>query len=213
VAARDGRSMIMSKNLIMEKFIQNQIMKSVSVAGKLAESPENVTAIKDAASAVVLAVRDHGKVMLAGNGGSAADSQHIAAEFVSRFYFDRDGLPAIALTTDTSVLTAIGNDYGFDRIFARQINALGNEGDVFLALSTSGTSVNIIEALKECRKKGVKTIGLTGRSGGKMNDLCDIIIKVPSEETPGIQEMHILIGHIICSIAEEALFPKPDSGR
>ena len=197
----------------MQKYIRNQILSSVSTADKIAGSQEILSVINDAANAVILAFRNHGKVILAGNGGSAADSQHIAAEFVNRFYFDRDGLPAIALTTDTSVLTAIGNDYGFDRIFARQINALGNKGDIFIAFSTSGTSVNIIEALKECRLKGIKSIGFTGSSGGKMNDLCDILIKVPSVETPRIQEMHILIGHIICSIAEEALFHNPDPGK
>ena len=197
----------------MQNNIRTQILSSVKIAEKIAGSQEILSVINVAASTVILAFRNHGKVMLAGNGGSAADSQHIAAEFVNRFYFDRDGLPAIALTTDSSVLTAIGNDYGFDRVFARQINALGNKGDVFIAFSTSGTSVNIIEALKECRLKSIKTIGFTGSSGGKMNDLCDILIKVPSEETPRIQEMHILIGHIICSITEEALFRNPDSGK
>ena len=197
----------------MQKYIRNQILSSVSTADKIAGSQEILSVINDAANAVILAFRNHGKVILAGNGGSAADSQHIAAEFVNRFYFDRDGLPAFALTTDTSVLTAIGNDYGFDRIFARQINALGNKGDIFIAFSTSGTSVNIIEALKECRLKGIKSIGFTGSSGGKMNDLCDILVKVPSVEAPRIQEMHILIGHIICSIAEEALFHNPYPGK
>jgi len=190
----------------MKNYIRTQILSSVKTAEMIAGSPEILSVINDAARAVILSFRNHGKVMLAGNGGSAADSQHIAAEFVNRFYFDRDGLPAIALTTDTSVLTAIGNDYGFDRVFARQVKTLGNQGDVFIAFSTSGTSVNIIEALKECRLKDIRSIGFTGSSGGKMIDLCDILVKVPSEETPRIQEMHILIGHIICSIVEEAIF-------
>ena len=194
----------------MHNYIRNQILNSVRTAEMIAASPDILSVISDAASVVILAFRNHGKVMLAGNGGSAADSQHIAAEFVNRFYFDRDGLPAIALTTDTSVLTAIGNDYGFDRVFARQISTLGNSGDVFIAFSTSGTSVNIVEALKVCRLKGIKTIGFTGSSGGKMNDLCDILIKIPSAETPRIQEMHILIGHILCSIVEEAIFGNTD---
>lgn len=197
----------------MQNYIYSQILNSIKTAEKIAGSQEILSAITEAANALILAFRNHGKVMLAGNGGSAADSQHIAAEFVNRFYFDRDGLPAIALTTDTSVLTAIGNDYGFDRLFARQVNALGNKGDILIAYSTSGNSVNIIEALKECRLKGIKSIGFTGSAGGKMKDLCDILIKVPSEETPRIQEMHILIGHIICSIAEEALFRNPESGN
>jgi D-sedoheptulose 7-phosphate isomerase len=197
----------------MQKIIHDQIMNSVKTAEKIAGSEEIIDVIKDAAKAIIATIENKGKVMIAGNGGSAADSQHIAAEFVNRFYFDRPGLPAIALTTDTSVLTAIGNDYGFDRAFARQLNAIGTRGDIFLALSTSGNSVNIIEALRECRSKGIRSIGFTGSSGGKMNDLCDIIIKVPSDETPRIQEMHILIAHIICAITEDTLFQKPDSGR
>lgn len=196
----------MNKYPDMHTKISKQILNSVRTAEMIAASPDILSVISDAASAVILAFRSNGKVMLAGNGGSASDSQHIAAEFVNRFYIDRDGLPALALTTDTSVLTAIGNDYGFDRVFARQISTLGNRGDVFIAFSTSGTSVNIVEALKECRLKGIKTIGFTGSSGGKMNDLCDFLIKIPSAETPRIQEMHILIGHIICSVVEEAIF-------
>lgn len=190
----------------MQTYIRDRILDSVKTAETIAGSKDLLSVIGDAAEAVILAFRSRSKVMLAGNGGSAADAQHIAAEFVNRFYFDRDGLPAIALTTDTSVLTAIGNDYGFDRVFARQVSTLGNKGDVLIAFSTSGTSVNIIEALKECRKKGITTIGFTGSSGGKMSDMCDILIRVPSEETPRIQEMHILIGHIVCSIVEETLF-------
>ena len=203
----------MNKNGEMHENIRKQILNSVSTAEMIAASPDILSVISDAASAVILTFRNHGKVMLAGNGGSAADSQHIAAEFVNRFYLDRDGLPAISLTTDTSVLTAIGNDYGFDRVFVRQISTLGNSEDVFIAFSTSGTSVNIIEALKECRIKGIKTIGFTGSSGGKMNDLCDILIKIPSAETPRIQEMHILIGHIICFEVEEAIFGNPEKVR
>ena len=148
------------------------------------------------------------KTMLAGNGGSAADAQHLAGEFVSRFYFDRPGLPSIALTTDTSILTAIGNDYGYEKLFARQIQANGNKGDVFIGISTSGNSKNIMEALKMCGQKGIATIGMTGATGGEMCDLCDHCIKVPAQETPRIQESHILIGHIICSLVEESLFGK-----
>ena len=200
----------MNKYEEMDKNIRKQILDSVRTAEMIAATDDILSVISDAADAVILAFRSNGKVMLAGNGGSAADSQHIAAEFVNRFYFDRDGLPAIALTTDTSVLTAIGNDYGFDRVFARQISTFGNKGDVFIAFSTSGTSVNIIEALKECRLKDIKTIGFTGSSGGKMNELCDFLIRIPSAETPRIQEMHILIGHIICSIVEGAIFGNPE---
>jgi len=196
----------MNKNTEMQNYIRNQILSSVKNAETIAGSRENLSVISDAANAVISAFKSKGKVMLAGNGGSASDSQHIAAEFINRFYFDREGLPAIALTTDSSVITAIGNDYSFDRIFARQISTIGNKEDVFIAFSTSGNSVNIIEALKECRLKGIKSIGFTGSSGGKMNDLCDILVTVPTDETPRIQEMHILISHIICAIAEEAIF-------
>jgi len=148
------------------------------------------------------------KTLIAGNGGSAADAQHIAGEFVSRFYFDRPGLASIALTTDTSILTAIGNDYGYEKLFSRQVQANGVKGDIFIGISTSGTSANVVEALKECKEKGIITVGLTGASGGKMAELCDYCIKVPSNETPRVQEAHILIGHIICAVVEEAIFGK-----
>ena len=143
---------------------------------------------------------------MAGNGGSAADAQHLAGELVSRFYFDRPGLSAIALTTDTSILTAIGNDYGFDRIFSRQIESIGENGDVLVAISTSGNSPNILNALKICKQKGITTLGLTGGTGGAMKEFCDHIVIVPSNETPVIQESHILIGHMLCGIIEEEIF-------
>ncbi|HUX95225.1 MAG TPA: D-sedoheptulose 7-phosphate isomerase [Bacteroidales bacterium] len=195
----------------MNNIIRNQILSSISTAEKLAGSEELLSVIGLVATSIIDSLKNNGKVIIAGNGGSAADSQHIAAEFVNRFYFDREGLPAIAITTDTSVITAIGNDYSFDRIFARQISSIGRKGDVFLALSTSGNSVNILEAIKESHKNGIMSIGFTGSAGGKMNDLCDIIIRVPSDETPRIQEMHILIAHIVCSIVEETIFHKPDT--
>jgi len=146
------------------------------------------------------------KLLVAGNGGSAADAQHIAAEFVSRFNFDRPGLPALALTTDTSILTAVGNDYGYDQLFRRQIEANGCKGDVFMGISTSGNSPNVLHALEAAREKGIITFGLTGRSGGKMRDLCDHCLCVPSTETPRIQEAHIMIGHTLCAMVELALF-------
>ncbi|CAA6810531.1 MAG: Phosphoheptose isomerase 1 (EC [uncultured Campylobacterales bacterium] len=144
------------------------------------------------------AIKNGKKVLICGNGGSAADAQHIAAEFTGRFEVERVGLPAISLSTDTSALTAIGNDYGFDKIFSRQVEALGNEGDVLIGISTSGNSQNIIQALKIAEEKGLKTIGMSGRDGGVMNDICDINIVIPSDVTARIQEIHILIGHIIC---------------
>jgi len=146
------------------------------------------------------------KLLVAGNGGSAADAQHLAAEFVSRFNFDRPGLPALALTTDTSILTAVGNDYGYDQLFRRQIEANAAAGDVFMGISTSGNSPNILLALEAAREKGVTTFGLTGKSGGKMRDLCDHCLCVPSVETPRIQEAHIMIGHTLCAMVEMAMF-------
>ncbi len=151
------------------------------------------------------------KLLIAGNGGSAADAQHIAAEFVSRFNFDRPGLPALALTTDTSILTAVGNDYGYDQLFRRQIEANGQGGDVFLGISTSGNSPNILKALEAAQLKGITTFGFTGRSGGKMRELCDYCLCVPSTDTPRIQEAHILIGHTLCAMVELALFDDPRS--
>jgi D-sedoheptulose 7-phosphate isomerase len=147
--------------------------------------------------------------MLAGNGGSAADAQHIATEFVSRFSFDRPGLPAIALTTDSSLLTAIGNDYGSEEMFRRQVEANGNKGDVFIGISTSGNSRNVINALAKARELGIFTVGLGGATGGEMAHACDICIKVPSLSTPRIQETHITVGHIICGMVEAALFEHP----
>lgn len=161
------------------------------------------------ASACVATLRHGGKILFAGNGGSAADAQHLAGELVSRFNYDRPGLAAFALTTDTSVLTAIGNDYGYERLFARQIEAVGRAGDVFVAISTSGRSPNILAALDVARAKGLLTVGLTGRSGGRMAEYCDHVLRTPSDETPRIQEGHIAIGHTICWWIERQLFPRP----
>jgi D-sedoheptulose 7-phosphate isomerase len=151
------------------------------------------------------------KLLVAGNGGSAADAQHIAAEFVSRFNFDRPGLPALALTTDTSILTAVGNDYGYDQLFKRQVEANGVPGDVFLGISTSGNSPNVLLALEAAREKGITTFGLTGQSGGKMKSVCDYCLCVPDPDTPRIQEVHIVIGHTLCAMVELALFEDPRS--
>jgi D-sedoheptulose 7-phosphate isomerase len=192
----------------MQEKIINQIKNSVELKQKLLESQDVLSAIEAAANAIISVFRNKKKLLIAGNGGSAADAQHLAAEFVNRFGFDRPGLPAIALTTDTSILTAIGNDSSFDRVFARQIEALGTPGDIFMGISTSGTSHNLMEALNACKKQEIMTIGLTGIYGGHMKDLCDICIKVPSGETPRIQEVHILAGHIICNLVEEELFSR-----
>ncbi len=148
------------------------------------------------------------KILIAGNGGSAADSQHIAGELVSRFMFDRPGLPAIALTTDTSVITAIGNDYGYENLFARQIQSLGKIGDVYIAYSTSGSSPNIVKSLSAAKTFGMHTIGLTGNRAGDMLSFCDVKIEVPSPSTPRIQEAHLVIGHYICEQIEKNIFTK-----
>ena len=164
--------------------------------------------IVQAVQTCVDSLRAGGKVLFAGNGGSAADAQHWAGELVSRFYYDRPGLPAIALTTDTSILTAIGNDYGYDYTFARQVEALGNAGDVFVAISTSGNSPNIIRAVEAAQTRGVKVIGFTGQSGGKLAALSDLCFRITSNETPRIQEGHEFIGHLLCALIESEMFPR-----
>ena len=186
--------------------VTKQIQESIDVKTRLLEDKIMVELINTVAQKCTDIYRSGRKTLLAGNGGSAADAQHIAGEFVSRFYFDRPGLPSIALTTDTSILTAIGNDYGFDKLFSRQIEANGTKGDMFIAISTSGNSKNIIEALKVAKSKEIITVGFTGNNGGEMNELCDICIKVQSLSTPRIQEAHILMGHVICLVVEENLF-------
>lgn len=185
--------------------IRSQVEESMLVKRRLSEDESMMRKIAEAAGKCVEAYRNGRKTMWAGNGGSAADAQHLAGEMVSRFLFDRPGLPSIALTTDTSILTAIGNDYGYERLFARQVEAQGEAGDVFIGISTSGNSRNLVEALQSCREKGITTVALTGKKACKMDEW-DIVIKVPSEETPRIQECQTLIGHILCGIVEEELF-------
>ncbi|ELV7090843.1 D-sedoheptulose 7-phosphate isomerase [Campylobacter jejuni] len=192
----------------LNSYIKEHFTDSILVKEQILKDENLITLIKNASLEVIKAYKNGNKTLLAGNGGSAADAQHIAGEFVSRFYFDRPGIASIALTTDTSILTAIGNDYGYENLFARQVQAQGVKGDVFICISTSGNSKNILKALDLCRQKGITSIGLSGASGGAMNELCDYCIKVPSTCTPRIQEAHILIGHIICAIVEEELFGK-----
>lgn len=189
-------------------FIENYIRDSINIKKKILENANIISAIQNAAQLIIETCRNNKKVLIAGNGGSAADAQHIAGELVSKFYIDRTPLQAMALTTDTSVLTAIGNDYGFEKVFERQIQANANQGDVFIAISTSGNSKNIILALREAKNKGVKTIGLTGEKPCEMDNLCDILIKIPSTDTPKIQEAHITVEHIICAIVEKEIFGK-----
>lgn len=162
--------------------------------------------IQDTVEAITTCFRNGGKVYFCGNGGSAADAQHLAAEFSGKFYLDRDVLPAEALHCNTSYLTAVSNDYSFDRIYARLIGGLGSPGDILVGLSTSGNSANVVQAFEVCRENGVTTIGLTGEKGGKMGALADFLIAVPSSDTPRIQEAHITIGHIICEWVEANIF-------
>ena len=190
-------------------YVVKEFQASVVVKQRILEDPRCMQQVTDMGHLLIDCYEAGHKLMVAGNGGSAADAQHIAAEFVSRFNFDRPGLPALALTTDTSILTAVGNDYGYDQLFRRQIEANGVGGDVFLGISTSGNSPNILQALEAARLKGIMTFGLTGKTGGKMRELCDYCLCVPSEATPRIQEAHILIGHTLCAMVERALFEAP----
>lgn len=192
----------------MRSFIDKEIRDSLEVKKKLLESTEIMAQLRRACEQVIDVYKNGRKILVAGNGGSAADAQHIVAEFVSRFYFDRPGLPAIALTTDTSIITAIGNDYGYEKLFSRQIEANGAEGDIFMGISTSGNSANVIAGLKQAKEQGIFCLGFSGESGGKMKELSDLCICVPSSNTPRVQESHILMGHIICAAVEEALFAK-----
>ena len=192
----------------MSNYIVNQIEEAIQVQQRMLNNDELLGKITISANKSIDSLKSGKKILLAGNGGSAADSQHIAGELVSRFAFDRPGLAAIALTTDTSILTAIGNDYGYECLFSRQIQALGEDGDIFIAYSTSGKSPNILKAITEAKDRGIYTIGLTGNRKAEMNDICDIILEVPSSDTPKIQEGHLIIGHILCGIIENKIFGK-----
>jgi D-sedoheptulose 7-phosphate isomerase len=190
----------------MKEYIRHQMAQTQTLMSAMLVDESLISKVEVVASVLVNCMKSGNKILLAGNGGSAADAQHIAGEFVSRFAFDRPGLPAIALTTDTSILTAIGNDYGYEQLFARQIQALGSAGDVFLGYSTSGQSPNIVRALKQAREKKLICVGLTGNRGGSMLEFCDYILEVPSADTPKIQEGHLVLGHTLCGLVENALF-------
>lgn len=192
----------------MKNFIKEQIKNSFETKQKIYNDDILVDEITKISNKIINCYKKGGKVLIAGNGGSAADAQHIAGELVNKFYFDRPALSAMALSTDTSVITAVGNDDSFDKIFSRQIEANGKKGDVFIGISTSGNSKDIIEAIKSCKRNGIIVVGLTGNKGGNMDLLCDHLIKVPSSETPRIQESHMLIYHTICAIVEESIFGK-----
>lgn len=192
----------------MINYIKNQIQASIETKQNILKDTALMETIAQVGRECVELYRKGKKTLLAGNGGSAADAQHIAAELVGRYGFDRPSIPSIALTTDTSNLTAIGNDYGYDKVFSRQMEGMGSEGDLFIGISTSGNSVNIINAITAAKAKGVKTVALVGRDGGEMARIADFAIIVPSNDTPRIQESHILIGHMICDIIEKELFGK-----
>jgi len=190
----------------MKKYIKEQIKKSYEIKQEIYGNEDLLNKIADVAVKCVELYKTDKKTMLAGNGGSAADAQHIAAELVGRYGFDRPSIPSLALTTDTSNLTAIGNDYGYEQVFSRQLEGMGQEGDIFIGISTSGNSVNIIRAFESAKKKNIMTVALTGNDGGKMAQMADIALVVPSNSTPRIQEVHILIGHILCDIIEKEIF-------
>jgi D-sedoheptulose 7-phosphate isomerase len=190
------------------KAILDYLVRSRDTVQAAIDDPAFVTVIRDIAEVTAIAIGKGRKLLLAGNGGSAADAQHLAGEMLSRLNYDRAPAAALALTTDTSVLTAIGNDYGYERLFERQILGLGCHGDVFIAISTSGRSPNILRAIDAARQKQIVTIGFTGRTGGDMSPRCDLCLHAPSDSTPLIQQIHITAGHIICGLVEERLFPR-----
>ena len=185
--------------------IKTQMAESARVKQRMLEDDALVEKIEDIAGIMVDAYRSGNKTMWAGNGGSAADAQHMAGELVNKFTFDRPGLPALSLSTDTSIITAVGNDYGFDRLFARQVEAQGCPGDVFIGISTSGRSKNLVEALPACRAKGITSVAIVGANPCPMDDY-DYVIHVPSTVTPRIQECQTLIGHVLCYVVEKELF-------
>ncbi|MCF8296328.1 MAG: D-sedoheptulose 7-phosphate isomerase [Saprospiraceae bacterium] len=188
--------------------IQEVIQESIEVKQKILADKNFLKIIQDVTDEVVACFKNDGKVLFCGNGGSAADAQHLAAEFSGRFYYDRDPLFAEALHVNTSYITAVANDYSYDEIYSRLIKAKGRKGDVLFGISTSGNSGNIIRAFEEANRIGMKTIGMTGETGGKMRELSCYLLNIPSTDTPRIQESHIMVGHIICELVESELFPK-----
>lgn len=190
----------------MLNIIKDEIKKLSSLLLHIQNDQQFLKVVSDIANCCVNVLKEGKKIMLAGNGGSAADAQHLAAELVTRLCYERPSLAAIALTTDTSVLTAAGNDYAFEKIFSRQVESLGQPGDMLIGISTSGKSPNVLRALEAARAKKMVTIGLTGVNTALFTERCDFVLNVPSQETPKIQECHILVGHIICTLIEETMF-------
>jgi len=193
----------------LEDLVRDRIQRSIDVKQRLLIDDTFENQVIQTALQIVKALRGGCKVLFFGNGGSAADAQHLAAEFTGRYLKERRALPALALHANSSAVTAIGNDYGFDLVFARQIEALGKDGDVAVGISTSGNSSNVLRALEVAKSKSIYTVALTGASGGRMKDVADCTICIPSQETPRIQECHILTGHIICEIAEDLMIEAP----
>jgi D-sedoheptulose 7-phosphate isomerase len=189
-----------------KSLIEHFVSESIRVKKEFFET--NASLVAETATRMAAGLRDGRKVLLFGNGGSAADAQHIAAEFVGRFIPDRIPLPAISLATDTSALTALGNDYGYNAVFSRQVQALGNPGDIAIGISTSGNSASVVEALEVARRKNLFTIGFTGEGGGKMLGKADVLFCVPTKMTPRVQETHITLGHVLCELIDRELFPE-----
>jgi D-sedoheptulose 7-phosphate isomerase len=194
----------MARNLLFKRIVKD----SFEIKKKILKDKEILKTIEKVSKEIINAFKNQKKVLLCGNGGSAADAQHIAAELSGKFYLDREPLFAEALHCNTSFLTAVANDYSFEDVFARAVKAMGKKGDILIGISTSGNSENVIRAIKVANKMGMITVGLTGKTGGKMKDICHYLIRVPSTDTPRIQEAHILIGHIICEIVEKEIFSK-----
>lgn len=191
----------------MQAEIIDQIRESNRVSALMAEDHALISTVETIVAACVLALKNGNKLLYMGNGGSAADAQHLAGEMVSRFAFNRPGLPAFALTVDSSVMTAIGNDYGYEHLFSRQVEAVAKPGDVLFGISTSGRSPNILAGLETARKMGLLTVGLTGNQRARITEISDHCIEIPSSSTPKIQEGHIIVGHIICGLIEQQMFP------
>ncbi len=197
---REGRCEVKTEE------IKSRFSESAEIKLKITRDDELIRKILGVAEDIVKALKSGNKVLICGNGGSAADAQHIAAELLGKFYMERKALPAISLNTNVSVLTAVANDYSYEDVFSRQVEGLGNPGDILIGISTSGNSKNILKAFKTARTLNIKTVGMTGITGGKMKDLSDVCLTVPSDVTPRIQESHITIGHIICEIIEKEMF-------
>ncbi|GDX53371.1 phosphoheptose isomerase 2 [Bacteroidota bacterium] len=193
----------------MNKEKINAIIKSsIEVKQKLLTDEKLLTTLIDVTTSWCKTLEGNGRILFCGNGGSAADAQHIAAELSGRFYFDREPLDAEALHVNTSYLTAVANDYSYDEVYSRMVRAKGKKGDMLVGISTSGNSANVIKAMEQAKKQGMIVVAMTGKNGGKMRDCCDFLINVPSNDTPRIQECHIMVGHILCELTEEQLFKK-----